>query len=151
YLELLESGLITSTSGDLVLNEKGDVVPAERPRAFWVAPDNLEPVLKFVSQSPETFSSVVTRDFDEASIQVRTTLSGSRVIEETLAKIRDYIAHHFPAELRVRPTGNLVLLAGSTSDIVAGQVKSLALAFGIIFVALALILSSVRIGFLAIL
>jgi uncharacterized protein len=151
YLELLESGLNTPASADLVVNEQGEAVPAGKPRTFWEDPKNLEPVLKLVQQSPETFSGFVTRDFGKASILVRTTLSGSRAIEQTLARIREYVAAHFPAELRVRPTGNLVLLTGTTSEIVAGQVKSLALALGVIFVVLTLMFLSVRIGFLAIL
>jgi predicted RND superfamily exporter protein len=150
YLELLESGLNTSSGGDLVVNDRGDVVPAERPRSFWEDPAQLDAVLKLVAQSPKTFSSVITPDFKTASILVRTTLSGSRAIEETLAKIRDYVATRFPAELRVQLTGNLVLLTGTTSEIVGGQVKSLALALGIIFAVLSLMFLSVRIGLLAI-
>ncbi len=150
YLELLESGLNTSSGGDLVVNDAGDVVPAERPRPFWEDPAQLEPVLKLMAQTPETFSSVITPDFKTASILVRTTLSGSRSIEETLGTIRRYVASRFPKELRVRLTGNLVLLTGTTSEIVAGQVKSLALALGVIFVVLSLMFLSARIGFLAI-
>jgi predicted RND superfamily exporter protein len=151
YLELLESGLTASTGGDLIVNEHGDVVPAEKPRSFWEDPTQLDPLLKLVSQSPQTFAGVVTPDFSKASILVRTTLSGSRAVEETLARIRKYVANRFPAELRVHLTGNLVLLTGTTSEIVAGQVKSLALALGVIFVVLSLMFLSVRIGFLAIL
>jgi predicted RND superfamily exporter protein len=151
YLELLESGLDSSGGGDLMVNERGELVPAQRPRPFWEDRAQLEPVLKLVEQSPETFSSVVTPDFKAASILVRTTLSGSRAIEETLTRIRDYVANRFPAELRVRLTGNLVLLTGTTSEIVAGQVKSLALALGFIFVVLSLMFLSIRIGLLAIL
>jgi len=151
YLELLESGLTAGSGSDLVVNDQGEVAPAEKPRNFWEDPTQLEPVLKLVTATPETFSSVITRDFDQASILVRTTLSGSRAIEDTLAKIREHVAQRFPAELPVRLTGNLVLLTGTTSEIVAGQVKSLALALGVIFVVLALMFLSVRIGFLAIL
>jgi hypothetical protein len=151
YLELLESGLTASSGGDLVVNERGEVVPAERPRSFWEDPAQLEPVLKLVAQSPDTFSSVVTRDFAKANILVRTTLSGSRAVEETLGKIREYVALRFPPELRVHLTGHLVLLTGTNSEIVAGQVKSLALALGMILAVLALMFLSVRIGFLAIL
>jgi len=42
------------------------------------------------------------------------------------------------------------LLTGTTSDIVAGQVKSLSLALGIIFIVMALMFLSVKVGFLAI-
>src|SRR5262249_3828532 len=78
-------------------------------------------------------------------------LSGSAVVEDTLHKIREYIARTLPANMPVRLTGNLVLLTGTTSDIVAGQVESLGIALGIIFVVMSLMFLSARIGFLAIL
>src|SRR5881397_3241325 len=151
YMELLESGLNRSGAGDLVIDEEGNIVPAPKPRSFLEEPKNLEPVLSMIATSPATFKSVVTEDFGETNILVRTNLSGSRRIEETLARIRSWIGAHFPAELRVHLTGNLVLLSGTESDIVAGQIKSLSLALGIIFVVLALMFLSVRIGFFAIL
>src|SRR5205823_364046 len=150
YMELLESGLNRSGAGDLVIDEEGNIVPAPKPRSFLEEPKNLEPVLSMIATSPATFKSVVTEDFGETNVLVRTNLSGSRRIEQTLARIHDWVAAHFPAELRVHATGNLVLLSGTTSDIVAGQIKSLSLALGIIFVVLALMFLSARIGFFAI-
>ena len=41
-----------------------------------------------VSASPDTFKSVVTPDFAQANILVRTNLPGSRAVEETLGQIR---------------------------------------------------------------
>jgi len=134
-----------------VIDEDGNIVTAPKPKSFLEEPKNLEPVLSMIATSPATFKSVVTEDFGETNILVRTNLSGSRRIEQTLARIRSWIGAHFPAELRVHLTGNLVLLSGTESDIVAGQIKSLSLALGIIFVVLALMFLSVRIGFFAIL
>src|SRR5439155_19365682 len=108
-------------------------------------------VLAMVSTSPSTFKSVVTSDFSKASILVRTKLSGSRRIEETLDRIRTYIAEHFPAEIPVRLTGTLVLLTGTAADIVAGQIKSLTLALGISFLVMTAMFLSAKIGFFAIL
>ena len=51
----------------------------------------------------------------------------------------------------MHPTGNLVLLTGTTSDIVTGQIKSLSLALGVIFVVMSLMFLSAKVGFLAIL
>src|SRR5581483_10093298 len=51
----------------------------------------------------------------------------------------------------VRLTGTLVLLTGTTSDIVMGQIKSLTLALVVIFAVMALMFLSMKIGFLAIL
>jgi predicted RND superfamily exporter protein len=150
YLELLETGLNAGGEGDFIVDPQGNIVPAAKPATFWEEPKNLEPVLKMIDASPATFKGVVTADFGKASILVRTNLSGSRAIEKTLADIREYVAGHFPADLPVQLTGNLVLLTGTTSDIVAGQIESLGIALGVIFAVMALMFLSVRIGFLAI-
>ena len=152
YLEVLETGLgKQADGGDLVVTEQGELVPAAARKSFWEDPRSLAPVLAMVSASPATFKSVVTPDFSKASILVRTKLSGSRRIEETLDRIRTYIAEHFPAEIPVNLTGTLVLLTGTTSDIVAGQIKSLTLALGIIFLVMTAMFLSAKIGFFAIL
>src|SRR5437867_12191793 len=152
YLEVLETGLgKQAEGGDLVVTEQGELIPAAARKSFWEDPRSLEPVLALVSASPSTFRSVVTPDFSKASILVRTKLSGSRRIEETLDRIRTYIAEHFPAEIPVNLTGTLVLLTGTTSDIVAGQIKSLTLALGIIFLVMTAMFLSAKIGFFAIL
>jgi hypothetical protein len=104
-----------------------------------------------IRSSPGPFARVITDDFSRANIIVRTQLSGSRAIEESLAEIRRYIARQFPAELRVRPTGTLVLFTGTSSEIVAGQIKSLSLALGVIFAVMALMFLSIKVGSLAML
>jgi hypothetical protein len=48
-------------------------------------------------------------------------------------------------------TGTLVLLTGTTSDIVAGQIESLTIALGVIFIVMSAMFLSTRIGLLAIL
>ena len=151
YLELFDAGLKKGDEGDLIVDEQGRLVPVETAKRFWDDPSRLPPVLSIISRSPETFKSVVTPDFRSAIILVRTNLSGSRRIEETLGKIRSYIARHFPAELTVRPTGNLVLLTGTTSDIVIGQIESLSIALAVIFAVMALMFLSTKVGFFAML
>src|SRR5439155_66129 len=61
------------------------------------------------------------------------------------------VTEHFPAEIPVNLTGTLVLLTGTASDIVAGQIKSLTLALGIIFLVMTAMFLSAKIGFFAIL
>src|SRR5262249_56634402 len=99
----------------------------------------------------DSVTSVVTKDFSRASIMVRTRLSGSRAVEETLEKIRAYIRTHFPLDLPTRLTGGLVLLTGTASEIVAGQIESLSIALGVIFLVMSGMFLSFRIGLLAIL
>jgi hypothetical protein len=151
YLELLEAGLQKSGEGDLLVDEQGNIVPAVAAKTFWEDPKGLAPVFAMVDTSPSTFRGVVSEDFRAGNILVRTTLSGSRRIEETLQRVRTYIAEHFPAELSVRPTGILVLMSGTTSDIVTGQIESLTMALGVIFAIMSLMFLSTKIGFLAIL
>jgi predicted RND superfamily exporter protein len=150
YLELLDSGLNRPTGGDLVVNEKGDLVSPDSVKTFWEDPRSLPGLIEKMKQSPSTFKGAVTPDFAKASILVRTRLSGSRAIEETLEQIRGYIAKHFPKDLPTRLTGTLVLQTGTTSDIVAGQIESLSIALVVIFVVLSAMFLSVRIGLLAI-
>src|SRR5439155_825409 len=98
YLEVLEAGFNKQEEGgDLLIDEQGNLVPAEAPKPFWQDPKSLGPLLDTMMKSPETFKSVVTKDFSRASILVRTNLSGSRRIEETLDTIRRYVAERFPA------------------------------------------------------
>jgi uncharacterized protein len=61
------------------------------------------------------------------------------------------VRQQFPPKLKVTPTGNLVLLTGTASDIVAGQIESLSLALGVIFVVMSLMFLSMKVGLLAIL
>src|SRR5437870_1441241 len=151
FLEALESRSSNQAEGgDLVIDEQGNLVPAAVQKSFWEDPKNLEPLLDTIMKSPNTFKSVITKDFSKASILVRTSLSGSRRIEQTLDLIRQYVAEHFPAEIRVTLTGTLVLLTGTASDIVAGQIKSLTFALGIIFLVMTAMFLSAKIGFFAI-
>jgi predicted RND superfamily exporter protein len=152
FLELFGKGFEKEfESGEVALDEQGNVLPQEtaKPTPFWEDPKNLAGPLLNVSQQPKTF--YVAEDFRMAAMLVRTKLTGSREIEETLAKIRDYVATQFPPKITVRLTGNLVLLTGAASDIVAGQIESLSLALAVIFLVMALMFLSAKVGFLAIL
>jgi predicted RND superfamily exporter protein len=151
YMQLLETGLNKGGEGDIVVDAQGHIVEGGARTSFVDDPAALKPVLTMITASPASFKSVVTPDFTRANILVRTRLSGAHRIEETLAKIRAYVATHFPADVRVHPTGNLVLLSGTTSDIVTGQIKSLSLALGAIFAIMSLMFLSLKVGFLAIL
>jgi predicted RND superfamily exporter protein len=150
-LELLESGINRGADEYFLVDDRGNLVPPPPPKTFWEDPSRLETVLGGIDQSPSTFKGTVTADFSTSNILVRTNLSGSRQVEETLAAIRAYVAEHFPADLPVRLTGTLVLMNGTNTDIVRGQIESLGLALGMIFLVMALMFLSVKIGFMAIL
>ena len=152
YLELFEAGLYPKGEGaDLSFDEQGNPAPpGEKPKSFWEEPKNLAPVLQLVSTNPKAFRSVVTADYKSGTVLVRTNLSGSQEIESTLNRIRTYVRQQFPPKLKVTPTGNLVLLTGTASDIVAGQIQSLSLALSVIFIVMSLMFLSLKVGILAI-
>jgi len=145
YLELISS---RPGEGDICLDDNGQPVTCKNPLEDQHALDEL---LKSIGQYQSVVKSAVTPDFATASIMVRTRLSGSRTIQATLDGIRRYVDEHFPKDLPVRLTGTLVLLTGTTSDILTGQIESLAIALGVIFVVMSAMFLSARIGFLAIL
>jgi uncharacterized protein len=151
YLELLETGLNKTGEDDVLVDENGKVIEAGKAQTFWENPANLPPVLNLIAVSPSTFKAVVSPDFSRASVVVRSKVSGSREIEAMLAHIRQYVAANFPAGLRVVPTGNLVLITGTSSGIVFDQIKSVSLALLVIFAVMSLMLLSARVGLLAIL
>jgi predicted RND superfamily exporter protein len=153
YLELFEAGLAPKGQEEVSLDERGNPLPAEeKEKSFWQEPKNLPGLLQFVENNAKgVVKSVVTPDYRSGSILVRTKLSGSREIEETLARIRSYVSQQFPPKLKVTATGNLVLLTGTASDIVAGQIKSLSIALGVIFIVMSMMFLSLKVGLLAIL
>src|SRR5438128_861863 len=150
FLEALEAGVNAHSDDELVVDEQGNIVPAEQPKPFWEDPKSLDPLINQISAS-EAIKIAVTPDFRTASILVRTNLSGSRRVEETLDRIRLYVSAHFPAETPGTLTAMILILTGTASDIVAGQIKSLTLALGIIFLVMTAMFLSAKIGFFAIL
>jgi CRP-like cAMP-binding protein len=66
-----------------------------------------------------------------------------------VTKIQAFAQKTFPPELTVHPTGNLILLTRTTDDIVTGQIQSLALTIGVIFVLMSALFLSIRIGVIA--
>lgn len=152
YLELLDRGLSKAGEDDILIDEAGNIIEGGGAvESFWDNPARLAPALNLAAASPATFRAVVTPDFSRANIVVRSKVSGSRDVEAMLAAIQRYVATNFPAGLRVLPTGNLVLITGTSSRIVFDQIKSLTVALLVIFAVMGLMLLSARVGLLAIL
>jgi predicted RND superfamily exporter protein len=151
YLELLEKGLNKTGEEDILVDASGKIIEGGKAQSFWENPANLPAVLNLIAVSPATFKAVVSPDFSRANIVIRSKVSGSRQIEAILAQIRQYVTQNFPRGLRVVPTGNLVLITGTSSRIVFDQIKSVSFALLVIFAVMALMLLSARVGLLAIL
>ncbi len=80
---------------------------------------------------------------------MRTTLSRASDVAATVEKIQLFARKTFPPELTVHPTGTLILHTRTTGNIVTGQVESLALSAGVIFILMSAMFLSTRIGIIA--
>jgi predicted RND superfamily exporter protein/CRP-like cAMP-binding protein len=163
YCELFDKAIQSGVPMEGVESAEISVPPAEpqtgtgvllaslwEDQAQMEAPAQLRPVMQLITLLPKTYSSmVVSPDFSTANILVRTRLTSSSDIIRTAEAVRTYAKEHFPPEVTVRPTGNLILLNEATEDIVWGQVESLGLALLVIFVVLSLMFLSVKVGVLS--
>ena len=149
YCEMLDRGIQEIP----LAPAEGEVVETPAPEAkttFWSNPDQLKGVMRLVFLNADGVASVVNHpSYSRSTILVRTSLSRSSDIASLVERIETFARGHFPPELTVRPTGNLVLLTRTTGDIVNGQIQSLALTAGVIFVLMSTMFLSTRIGLIA--
>ncbi len=93
----------------------------------------------------------VSADYQQARIVVRTTAINSGDIAKLIDRVEVHLKETVPPHLAPRVTGNTYLVARTMDDIAIGQVWSVASAFIIIFFILALIFTSFKAGFIAML
>lgn len=147
YLDLLDRGL--RSSGDVMLDDEGNPVDPGTIKSFWEDPRRLDEVLLFVKQNPSAFRSVITGDFSQTNILVRTRFERSSEISAAVEQIRAFGEKNDPPDMQPMPTGNIVLLNGTTDDVVWGQVKSITVALIVIMIVMSLLFLSVKVGFIA--
>jgi len=151
YLELLDRGAQEGTGG-MVVSPEGELIEAPvagTKTTFWDNPAQLGAAMQLVFGNVKSFSSVINPDFSRTNILVRTSLSRSSDIATTVEKIESFAREHFPPELRVHPTGSLILLTRTTGDIISGQIESFALTAIVIFLLMTAMFLSVRVGVIA--
>jgi predicted RND superfamily exporter protein len=144
------SGLAPSDAGKQATSTSTGTSLLDHPKRF----DNVAGLiigLQRFQGKQNVFAGALSADSSLARIVVRTRLNSSSEIVRVAQQIRHYGREHFPPEVRVRPTGSLILLSGASDDIVRGQVTSLAFAVAVIFVVLWLLFLSIKVGFLSLL
>jgi predicted RND superfamily exporter protein len=147
--ELVDRGLQNNgTIGAPAAKTQGDLLQ-HRERFDGVA--HLVQLTHLSGGPTGIFASALDADESIARITVRTRLTSSSDIMRAADAIRLYGKQHFPPEVRVRPTGSLILLNGAGDDIVRGQITSLGFAIAMIFVVLWLLFLSVKVGLLSLL
>ncbi|MGH8596726.1 MAG: efflux RND transporter permease subunit, partial [Gammaproteobacteria bacterium] len=98
----------------------------------------------------ELTDGVVDARYRAANITVRSKVSGSAEIRALLERLDTRLAQ-LPQRLRARATGDLVLLSHTMDDITRGMLSSSLTAFITIYLTLAVLLTSLRVGFYALL
>ncbi len=147
YCEMLDRGLQEiPPEGEKIAAPS----PGDKKTTFWENPAQLTDVMQLVYLNANNVSSVVNHpDYSRTNILVRTTLSRASDVSATVEKIRLFAHKTFPPELTVHPTGTLILHTRTTGDIVSGQIESLGLTTGVIFVLMSAMFLSTRIGLIA--
>ncbi|MBW2667520.1 MAG: MMPL family transporter [Deltaproteobacteria bacterium] len=130
YLMLIRRGFLDGAVRDEIPNSKTLISQL----FFFGGSDDLE---RFVDSR-----------FQTTTIHVRCRVNDTAAMEALLLRIETRMAA-LPENIEATVTGNSVLLTRTIDDITRGQSKSLALAFGMIFVVLSLLFMSPRIGLLA--
>ncbi len=88
--------------------------------------------------------------FTSTLMHVHSSVTSTRDLVALAARIEARLAE-LPAHLRGHVTGSSYLVARSIDDITRGQVTSLALAFGVIYLVMVVLFGSLRVGALALL
>jgi predicted RND superfamily exporter protein len=96
----------------------------------------------------EELGSFVDTDYQTANIRVRTSAMDSSDVNGLVARIESHLSE-VPAHLQARVTGNTVLVSKTVDELALGQALSLSTAFLFIFAILALLFTSWRSGFIA--
>lgn len=149
YCEMLDRGIQEIPLAPAEGVEMETPAPEEKA-TFWSNPDQLKGVMRLAFLNADGIASVVNHpNYSRSTILVRTSLSRSSDIARLVGQIETFARGHFPPELSVHPTGNLVLLTRTTGDIVSGQIQSLALTAGVIFVLMSVMFLSTRVGLIA--
>ncbi len=98
----------------------------------------------------DELSNYVDPPSQTANIRVRSRIADSQEMAELIDRIEARLAT-LPNHLRARATGNVVLLTRAMDDIARGQIQTLSVAFIFIYVILAGLFTSLRVGVYALL
>ncbi len=142
FCEMVEKGI------QAIPPEEGEAAPTEQ-KTFWENPEQLENVIQFIFFKSEVFTSVVDGSFSRSNMIVRTSLARPSEIAATVEQIRAFAQEHFPPEIKVHPTGNLILNTRTVSGLLSGEIQSLGLTVAIIFAIMSLMFLSIRMGIVA--
>ncbi len=117
---------------------------------FWENPARLDEVMQLIFFNPTIIANVVNHPmYSRSNILVRTSFTHPREIADAVQKIQRFAEEHFSPEMKAHPTGALILNTRTASSLISGQIQSLTLTAGVIFVIMTVMFLSFRVGIIA--
>jgi hypothetical protein len=101
------------------------------------------------SGNSDDFAPYVTSDYSRVNIMVRSKIVGSTATNEAVRRIEEYARTLFGPETKVKVSGTIPLVNKSAVAISSGQMKSLISSVVLIFLVMALLFLSVKVGMIA--
>jgi len=119
--------------------------------AFHTIPDNKRLItqLLFLSSS-EDLDRIVDSRYQTTNLVVRSKVINSDLMTDLIARIQARLAQ-LPEHIKATVTGNPVLISETLTNIIVGQARSVGLALVFVYLILAVMFMSQRIGFVALL
>jgi predicted RND superfamily exporter protein len=131
YVALLNSGV--NDSGSPELPDEDEIV---------------ETLLLFVKH--DDVKKYVSADFSQSSILVRHNLTGSHVLAETVAELRQFLDGNLDEDLDFLVTGRSILSSNAADHMAVGQIKSLGFMLVAIFLVISLLFINAKAGLIAV-
>lgn len=117
---------------------------------FATVPDSSELVSQYLLMlDNEDLKQVTDFDFSKAAIMVRHNISGSSQLKTALRETEEFARTHLSPSLKIHFAGEGILINNAADSMATGQISSLALAIGSIFVLISVLFMSVKVGILA--
>lgn len=119
--------------------------------AYYAIPDSAPLIAQYMLlYDSEDIDDFINDDFDHTRISARTHIYNSGDQQRLIEKVNQYIGTIDQQELNIRVSGRAVSDVAVIDALVKGQIMSLSLAAGIIFIAMFFVLKSFKIGCLSI-
>lgn len=135
-----------------VLKEIHQALNENRPEYYRLAENEKlipQEILLFENSGSDDLQDFVDSQFSLARITVKTPWVDAFAYDALLQKVSESLKQHLPADITVTATGMIPLLAKTSSAAVTSSGESYVIAFVVIAAMLMLLLSSVKLGLLA--
>ncbi len=108
-------------------------------------------LLTIDQEDPAVRAHYVVEDYSSMAIFVRSQLVSTSELAKTIEKIEQYASGVLPKEIAAKATGTVVVFAKSISSIISSQVNSLILSVSLVFLIMAYLFRSVKVGLITLL